>query len=151
MKKFAALFAAVALLALGTAAFAADTATVNVSATVLGSCQFSPATPTVTLAFPATIVVPAAANVPATPTAVGVICSTGIPWTITSVSANGGFLHDAVSGGNIGYSYALGLASGTGTGAAQNVAITGSIPMGNLGAAVAAGTYTDVVTLTLNP
>jgi spore coat protein U-like protein len=158
MKKLVTILAAVALLALGTAALAADTATVNVQAIVTGSCYFNSAVaatnPAIALNFPN--YASGLAN-PAALTAsqgVNVYCPNGTPWLITPSAGP----YTLSSGANT-INYQLDLngtvapaaLAGTGSGAAQLVTITGTIAAGNIAAGQVPGVYTQTVTLSLTP
>lgn len=150
MKQLKTLILAVATVALAaTTSFAADTGTVNVSATVLGTCLFN--TDTASMAFgvldPAT---PLAANATAT---LVYTCSTGTPYTIASASANGGTLNSTTlaTPESITYSYAVvDAGTGTGTGLPTNLAFNGTIAAGAYSTNTA-DVYTDVINVTITP
>ena len=124
-------------------AFAADTATVNVSAVVQGTCTFD--TTAYNMNFPlidgaTTGDVTAAVNLAFT-------CSNGTPITLDDVSG----AQTLVSGsGNMAYAIDAYAAPATGTGATQNLAVTGRI-LEAVYSVAAADTYTDTLTININP
>lgn len=147
MKKILVLALAL-VVASASGAFAAGTATVDVSATVLGTCTVNS---NGTLAF--NLLDPAA---PVNTLGVAVqptfTCSNGTPYTITD--DNGlyeiGTTYRMASGANrLVYSFTY-TAAGTGSGAPQNPNIGGQVLAGDIATATP-GLYADTVTLTINP
>lgn len=145
MKKLFAILAATALLALGTAAFAADTATITVTATVQGTCAFQ--STAATMAF-GILPVPAADTT--ADTALGVACSNGTIWTITP--ATGAFSLAGNPAGTLPGSYQVLTTTGTGTGPLNFAPVTvrGTILAADYGVAPA-GVYTGSFQVSVNP
>jgi hypothetical protein len=125
-------------------AFALDTATITVSANVLGTCTFD--TTTYTMAFGA--IDPLMAADATVNVGLAFTCTNGSNYALDDVS---GIQTMTGSGANtLGYSidpYAL---TGTGTGATQNVSILGRITSAQAQIA-AVDTYNDSLTINLNP
>ena len=141
----------IALLALVTLAFggnalAADTATVDISATVLGTCSFSAGD---TFAF-GNLDPTSGASPSLTQSGVTFACTNGTNYTITD---DGGLLGtydlEDASANTIGYNFNY-AGAGAGTGANQTLSITVDIPFANYQNAPA-GAYADTVTLSINP
>ena len=138
---------------------ASTTHTLNVTATVSGTCRFNTAGPTtLTIATGAGVIDPAAAG-PATGSAtVTFRCTTGTSSAITAddgANASGPGARRVTDGATfMGYSLALtnAVQVGTGHGAGQDKTLTvdASIAAVNYQNA-AAGAYTDTVTLTITP
>lgn len=148
MKRFSLLSALICLTGLifaGTA-LAAGTATVNVSATVLGTCSFD--TTSYTMNFGSINTTDTGAKT-ATAT-LAFTCSNGTPWTLDDVSAVSHNLTGGVTGSSLAYSIGAYTTSGTGTGATQNVTLTGTIAQAAYSVA-AADAYTDSLTININP
>lgn len=125
-------------------AFAATTADLTVSATVVGSCAITGGT----LAF-GSIDNFQAADATASSAGVTVTCAAGIDYEVTD---DGGVLttYEMTSpSGNLAYSLAY-TALGTGTGAVVPLAIAGTVAVADLQAA-APDTYGDTVVLTIAP
>jgi len=131
---------------------AADTATINASATVLGTCTFDVAT--YDLAFgvidQTTL---GAADVTATAN-LEFTCSNGTVWTLDdeTLSAVGAkSMSGAVTAGSLAYQidddYTF---TGTGTGLTQTVTVAGTILNADA-AGAAADVYTDSFTIDINP
>lgn len=139
MKKILVLAAAIALVS--STAFAAGTATLNVTANVTGTCIITGGN----LAFGALNPTLAPA-VSATATGVAVNCTNLSPFTITDDAA----ANPLANGANqINFTLShTGL--GTGTGALVPYAITGSILAGAYSTSPT-GAYASSVTLTINP
>lgn len=125
-------------------AFAADTATVNVNAVVQGTCAFNVAA--YNMNFP--IIVPGTTTGDVTaPVTLDFTCSNGTPITLDDVSG----AQTLVSGsGNLAYVIDAYAAPATGTGASQTLTITGRIAQAAYDVA-AADTYTDTLTININP
>lgn len=139
-----ALLALVGVLAAGNA-MAVDTATVDVSATVLGTCAFD--TSTYNMAFGD--IDPATSGDKTASVDLAITCSNGTTWTldneIGAKTMTGGF-----TGTSMTYSidpYAL---SGVGTGTTQNVTVIGRIADTAYQVA-AADSYADSFTIDINP
>lgn len=127
-------------------AFAAGTATVDISATVLGTCSFSAGDTFTFAALDPT----SGASPSLTQNAVTFACTNGTGYTITDDGGLLGTYDLDDSGGNlINYNFAY-AAAGIGTGANQNLSITVDIPFANYQNSPA-GAYADTVTLTINP
>lgn len=124
-------------------ALAAGTATLNVSASITGSCVFNAGG---TLAFGA-LDVTAPVDVTANSSGVAFTCTNLTNYTITDSVAGAGSLSNGTS--TIPYTLAY-AATGVATGASQALAITGNILAANY-ATASAGAYTQAVTLTINP
>lgn len=158
MRKSMTVFIALALLAAGGTAWAVDTNTLTVSASVLGTCKF--VAPTSALDFgildPAN---PVAVNLTA-PAPPQFWCTKGV--TTDLITASMGLnpvagvrqMKDTAGGGTdvIPYTLVLGAPTGTnaGPGSPRTLPISGTIPA-NSYTAVAASSYSDTVTLTLTP
>ena len=139
MKKILVLAAAIALVS--STAFAAGTATLNVTATVTATCSITGGT----LAFGAIDPLVGAA-VGANATGVTVTCSNGTGFTVSDNSAANPLANGAST-----IPFTLGyIATGTGTGAAAPLAISGTIAANTYDTALA-GAYTSSVTLTVTP
>jgi spore coat protein U-like protein len=149
MKKIIAISATAALLAMTGSAMAASTATLAVSATVANACSVTGGT----LSFGAlnTLTAPLASG---TSAGVTVTCTKSDPYTV-AVDKGANFVGAQANLKNAGNSdvipYSLTVPGvSAGTGAAQTVAITGSIAAGSYTTA-SAGTYNDTVTITVTP
>ena len=147
MKRMQLVVMAAAMLLMAGTAMAAGSATLNVTASVLGTC---------TMAGPGTlnfgVLDPAVAGASATANSAGITitCSNGTPYTVTTASANGGLL---MAGANS-FPYSLTLpggGSGIGTGVAGAAyTVAGNIAAGAFFGKVA-DVYTDTVTLNITP
>lgn len=160
MKKMVLLWmAAILLLAAGTA-MAADTATVDVSATVVGTCQFSSAGTTLpfgTLPFDASgNALGATAN-----STIQFWCTNGASYTIAddtganeSVPGTPPFRLGSTTLGTpeyIDYSLSYNPATGTGTGPGTPITLNITGTVGTTYAGNSPDVYNDTVTLTVNP
>ncbi|PLX87873.1 MAG: hypothetical protein C0619_13860 [Desulfuromonas sp.] len=134
--------------------FAATSATLNVTATVVGSCEIQAGT----FAFGS---VDNFDNTDLNPTvldSVQIKCGSGIGYAVSDDGGANGGLNDALNGnalmdGTLGGQLKYKLAyptSGTGTGALENISITGTIAAVDFQAA-AADSYSDAVVLTIAP
>ena len=124
---------------------AAGTATVDISATVDGTCSFSAGD---TFAF-GTLDPTSGASPSLTQAGVTFACTNLTGYTITD---DGGLLgtYELSDGTNqIGYNFTY-VGAGVGTGANQNLSVTVDIPFVNYQNAPAA-TYNDTVTLSITP
>lgn len=151
--------AAVLLLAAGTS-MAADTATVNVSATVIGTCRFTSAGTTLsfgTLPFDATgNALGATAN-----STIQFWCTNGASYTITddtganeAVAGTPPFRMASTTLGTpeyIDYSLSYNPATGTGTGPGTPITLNFTGTVGTTYAGNTPDVYRDTVTLTINP
>lgn len=142
MKKILVLTVA-ALLAFSSAALAAGSATLNVSATVQGTCAFDAASADLNFGQvdPALL---GGADVTGS-TTIAFTCSSGTQATVTDNSS--GNLTGAL-GGTL--PYALAYTVPAGTGLSQDVTIAGTIANAAFVAAVP-DVYTETITLTINP
>jgi spore coat protein U-like protein len=148
MKKLLAITATAAIIAMAGSAMAA-TANLAVSATVANACSVVGGT----LSFGAlnTLTAPV---VPGTSAGVTVTCTKSDPYTVTvdkgthfvGAQAN---LKNTTNTDTIPYSLTVPAVS-AGTGAAQTIAITGTIAAGTYNTA-SAGTYNDTVVITVTP
>lgn len=143
MKKILATAMAVAVMAAAGSAFAANSAIINVSATVTGTCMLAgPGTINFGALDPTNPIAVSAASAGIT-----VTCTNGTAYTLTDASANG---YTLVSGAN-NFPYSVSyINAGVGTGAPVAVAITGDIAA-NAYATAPAGAYTDTITLSVVP
>jgi spore coat protein U-like protein len=148
MKKLLTITAAAAIIAMAGSAMAA-TANLAVSATVANACSVTGGT----LSFGALDTL-AAPVVPGTSAGVTVTCTKSDPYTVTvdkgthfvGAQAN---LKNTTNTDVIPYSLTVPAVS-AGTGAAQTIAITGTIAAGTYNTA-SAGTYNDTVVITVTP
>jgi len=140
-----ALLALVGVLAAGNA-MAVDTATVDVSATVLGTCAFN--TSTYNMAFGD--IDPAIAGDKTASVTLDFTCSNGTTWTLTDASLLSPSMTGAFTATSMAYSIDGYTTSGLGTGNPQTVTVTGRIADGIFQAA-AADVYTDSFTIDINP
>lgn len=145
MKKILVLAAAMAMFA--SATFAAGTATVDVTATVVGSCVFT--TANATLAFPpldASVVAPVNGA-----TGLDFQCAAGVSYTISDDTAGAPAMTSTtlVPAQNIPYSLSY-AATGLATGASQTLAVTGTVAYADFQNAWV-DAYTDTVVFTINP
>lgn len=144
MKKLAVLLSLAATLATGNA-LALDTATIDVSATVLGTCTF--AAGPYAMAF-GNIDPLTAANTDATAT-LSFTCTNGSNWALQNLT--GAYtMAGSVAGNTLDYAVLAHTTAGTGTGLAQTVALTGRVTPAQAQAA-AADTYTGTLTIDLWP
>jgi len=143
---------ALAVLAAGGAAWAVDTTTVAVSATVSGTCSFSN-TGSITFALdPST-----GGDVPGVVTQPVFLCTRNTNYTISDDLGShelGAVLrmeHTTIPGEFIPYTFTY-TATGTGNGAAAPITmnIASTVQGGTYDSALA-GSYADTVTLTINP
>lgn len=123
-------------------AMAAGTATVDVTANVLGACNFNNVNPT--MAF-GNIDPSSGITYPATAT-LDFTCTNGTPWTLDDVSAT----NIAFDQAGLSYDVATYALSGSGTGASQTIDIDGSISPAQYASATA-GVYTNTLTININP
>lgn len=142
----AAAVAAMFILGAGSA-LAAGTATVDIQATVLGTCVFNSGG---AISFgnldPTSGLSPSVIN----PAAANFTCTNGTAYTITD---DGGLLgtYNLDDGAGSTIPYALAYAgAGLGSGVAQDLSITANINFADF-QTKPAGTYNDTVTLTINP
>ena len=140
MKKILVLAAALALVS--STAFAAGTATLNVTANVLGTCTITGGN----LAFGALDPTTALAVGPIAATGVAVNCTSGNAFTVTDNAAS----QPLANGANFIPFTLTHAGGGTGTGALVAYGITGDIAAGVYSFSPA-GAYTSSVTLTINP
>jgi spore coat protein U-like protein len=147
MKRFRLMALALVLFAAtATPVLSAGTATVNVTATVLGSCSFD--TTTYTMAFGAIDPLADAGDKTASIN-LAFNCSNGTPFSLGNVSG-AQTLAGAVAGGTLPYSVNNYPLTGTGTGATQNLTITARIAELDYTTAPA-DSYTDTLTININP
>lgn len=145
MKKILVLAAAMAIFA--SSALAAGTATVDVSATVVGSCVFN--TANATLTFPA-LDASVVADVPGA-TSLDFQCAAGVSYTISDDTAGAPAMTSTTlaPAQNIPYSLTY-AAAGLATGANQTLAISANVAYADFQNAWV-DTYTDTVVFTINP
>lgn len=151
MKKVLAIFAAAAVMAVAGTSMAATTGNLAVSASVDASCSIQGGT----LPFGSLDAVAAPAVGPTNSVGVTVTCTNGTTYNVTrndgANSSGGGVLRMKGPGATDFITYTLAMpAQGSGNGAAQAIAITGSIASGTYAGATA-GAYTDTVLLTVGP
>ncbi len=160
----------VAFVALAGLTFASDgasaaqaTANMNVSATVTGTCSVTVGN----LAFPTNITTTASAAINATPTSMDVTCTVGTPYTVGISVGNNTFslprrmsdgaptpntmLYNVCQDAGCTTSWdpigtPAGNVASSGTGAAQNYAIFGQIPIQST---PPTGAYTDIAVVTV--
>jgi len=143
MKKLLAVLVLFGIFAAGNA-LAIDTANITVSANVLGTCTFD--SNSYSMAFGAIDPLMAADATQAV--SLAFTCTNGTNWALDDVS---GVKTMAGSGANtLGYSIDAYTLAGTGTGATQNVAITGRITPAQASVA-AVDTYNGALVINLNP
>ena len=154
MRKSITVFISLAVLAAGGAAWAADTNTLTVSASVNGTCKFT-GSKTSTLDFGA--IDPSAAGPLPASGSTQFWCTKGVTTDAISpgqgVNWSGSSRRMAGPGGDlIPYTLILAAPSGTNAGplSPRTLNFSGSIVAADY-AAVSAGSYTDTVTLTLTP
>lgn len=125
-------------------AIAADTATIDVTAEVLGTCSFD--TTAYTMDF-GQIDPTGTGDVTAT-VDLAFTCTNGSGWTLQDVSG----IQTMDDGGTntLDYSIDAYTQAGTGSGATQSVTVTGRIADADYGTAVAAN-YSDTLTIDINP
>lgn len=140
MKKILVLAAAIVLVS--SSAFAAGTATLNVTANVLGTCTITGGN----LAFGALDPTTAPAVGPIAATGVAVNCTNTTPFTVTDDAA----ANPLANGANFIPFTLTHAGGGAGTGALVAYAITGDIAAGVYSASPS-GAYASSVTLTINP
>ena len=159
MKRLTVVLVVLGLLSLGGVAMAQDTATVTVSAQVVGTCKFV-APGTAALAFG---VLPFDVNGnalgAAASTTLNFWCTNRAAYTITD---NDGLYETGVNANRmrsdtvlpfeyIDYTFTYNPASGTGAGPANPFLLTINGTVGTTYAANSPDTYSDTVTLTINP
>ncbi len=144
MKLAALTLSLVGVLAAGNA-LALDTATINVSATVLGTCAFD--TTSYNMAFGE--IDPAGSGDKTASVNLAFTCSNGTTWTLDD-EANAKTMAGAFTGSNMAYSIDGYTLSGLGNGLTQNVTVTGRIADGVYQVA-AADVYSDSFTIDINP
>lgn len=147
MKKLLSITLSAAIVALAGTAMAAGNATLNVSATVNGTCSIAgPGTLNFGLLDPTAAGASAAGN----SAGITITCSNGTPYSVASASLNGGVLKDATTGAqSIPYSLTL-PPNSTGTGVAVAYNVAGNIAAGAF-FGKPADVYTDTVTLSITP
>ena len=152
MRKSMVVFIALAVLALGGAAWAADTTTVDVSANVIGTCRFNN-TGAITFVLDPL----AGGDVPGTITQPQFWCTRNASYTITDdLGAHESGLvfrmqHATIPTEFIPYSFTY-TATGTGNGQGSPILMNiASVVQGASYTSAAAGDYSDTVTLTINP
>jgi hypothetical protein len=144
MKLAALALSLVGVLAAGNA-MALDTATINVSATVLGTCSFD--TNTYAMAFGE--IDPAGSGDKTASVNLAFTCSNGTTWALDD--ENGAkTMAGAFTATNMAYSIDGYTLSGLGNGSTQNVTVTGRIADTAYQVA-AADVYTDSFTIDINP
>lgn len=152
MKKLMVLLVVVSLMAFSGVAMA-DQTTVDVSASIVGTCKF---TNTGTMAFPA---IDPSSTSPATAQAtVDFWCTKGAAYNISSESANGvegsyALVHETIPAETMPYTFDYaGQESGTGSGPQTPITLTidGEIAVASFQNAEV-GNYSDIVTLTITP
>jgi spore coat protein U-like protein len=123
-------------------AMAAGSATVNVSAAILGTCSIGGP---YTMAFG---VIDPIDTVDKTATAdLAITCTNGTPWTLTGVPSTS----QAMTGpGTLSYTVSSSAFSGTGTGSAQAVTLTGTIAQ-LIYKDATPGVYNHSFTVAVNP
>ena len=125
--------------------FAAATATIDVSATVLGTCSFD--TTSYTMAFGD--IDPASSGDVTQAVDLIFTCSNGTTYTLDDISGTQS-MTGAVPPGSLAYSIDGYTLSALGTGSSQTVTITGRIADTDYQVA-AADVYTDTLTIDINP
>jgi spore coat protein U-like protein len=146
MKKLLAISAAVAIVAMASSAMAAGNTTLNVTATVNGTCSMAgPGTLNFGLLDPAV----AGASATANSAGITITCSNGTPYTVTHTST--GLLSDG-AGDSIAYALTLpGAGAGVGTGiAGVPYIVQGDIAAGSF-FGKPANIYNETVTLNITP
>lgn len=132
-----------ALVFVSSSAYAAGSATLDVQATVLGTCSFAAASTTLDFGnIDPTSGVDALGS-----TTIDYTCTNGTIYTLTTPVAAS--ITDGVDIINLNLAYVDG-GTGTGTGVASTLSVNGTIPAANY-ATVGAGVYTGSVTLDVNP
>jgi spore coat protein U-like protein len=153
MKKLVGLAMVLGLVLLTEVAFAGDSNTLTVSANVIGNCKFNSATST--LAFGS--LDPNSSSDAAATASVTFWCTKGASYT---VSDNNGLHYGSGSRRMLGPAptdlipYSLNYTPSTGTGSGKTSAITLNMTGGILNADyvnASAGSYSDTVTLSINP
>ncbi len=124
-------------------AMAADTATIAVSANVLGTCAFD--TTAYTMDFGA--IDPTGAD-DIVNTNLAFTCTSGTNWALDDL--DGPQVMNSVGGNALNYLITQTVTSGTGTGASESVLIKGTISTANKSGA-AVDSYTDSLTINLIP
>jgi len=144
MKKV--LLTAVLVLAMAGMAFAADNATVSVSASVLGTCKFT--TTSANLAFGS--LDPAVGGNASASATLSFWCTKGATVTVSDNKSGTYNLSNGTE--NIPYSVTYTPASTTGAGKSSpiNLTVAGTIQEADWVNA-SAGTYTDTITVSINP
>jgi len=124
---------------------ASDTADINVSATVLGTCSFDAGS--FDLAFgnidPASLV-DATASVD-----VDFTCSNGTDWTLDDLSGTH-TMTGAATADTLDYSIAAHATTGTGTGSTQTVTLNGTVLVADFSAA-SSDVYSQTLNININP
>lgn len=154
MKKIMIIMVVVLVAAMAGTTMAADTSTLTVSATVVGTCKFS--TGGATLDF-GSLDPSVGSNVSATPATVQFWCTKGV--TTDAITAGNGGNWSGTSRQMIGpgsdlIAYSLNLAkdanANAGPASPRTLTITGQV-LGPDYTAKSAGSYSDTVTLSINP
>jgi spore coat protein U-like protein len=123
---------------------AADTATITVSANVLGTCAFDTSVP-YTMAFGA---IDPTGTDDVLPTSLNFTCTNGTKWRLNDLS--GAQTMTSASSNTLAYTIAQSAVTGIGTGSPEAVVITGTIANGDKSGA-AVDTYTDALIFDLIP
>lgn len=155
MRKGVIVWMAMAAILTAGAAWGAGTNTLTVQATVAGTCKFSSGTATLNFG---TLDPAVGTNVDAPDTPVQFWCTKGV--TNDLITANNGLnpgsgkrqMSNATSGDLIPYTLSLDPGTGTnaGPGSPRTLTLKGTV-LGSDYTAVSAGTYSDTVTLSINP
>jgi len=143
MKALKGLIIAIVMVLVATTSFAADSATLNMTATVQGTCSFAAAS---TLLDFGTIDPTAGTDATAS-TSIDYTCTNGVVYTLTLPAA--GSITDGTDTIGVNIAYADG-GGGSGSGVPATIVIDGTIPAANF-ATVGAGVYNGFVTLDVSP
>lgn len=145
MKKMQLIVMAAAMLLMAGTAMAANSATLNVTASVLGTCSIT-GTGTLNFGLLDPVLAPL---VNATSSGLSINCSNGTPYAVTSSLGVTGL--GTLSDGTNSFNYTLTLPpGGTGTGVAVPYNVTGLIAAGAY-AGMPANIYNSTVTLNITP
>ena len=132
-----------ALVFVTSSAFAAGSATLNVTATVLGTCSFGAASTLLDLGF----IDPLGVVDETGSTTINFTCSNGTPYTFTNPAT--AVITDGSTPITVNLAYAD-AGTGTGTGVVTTLTVDGTIPFGTF-AAAAPGVYIGNVLLQIDP
>lgn len=124
-------------------ALSADTATVDVTAVVQGTCSFD--TTTYNLDFG--VIDPASGADVTASVDLAFTCSNGTSWTLTDVN---GVQTMSDGTNNLTYNIAQTATTGTGSGSTQNVTLDGTIAVADFSTATPS-LYTDTLTIDITP